>query len=72
VRNWLKESRDLHHFTQEHVAKKCDISRSFYTQIESGVKTPSVAVAKRIAQTLEVDWTLFFDSDSHLKRHCSA
>lgn len=41
--------------TQEDVATKCDISRSFYTHIENVIKTSSVEVAKKIASTLGLD-----------------
>lgn len=59
MRNWLKQLRLQRKLTQEEVAKLCDISRSFYTHIEKGNKTPSVEVAKKISRTLGFRWTLF-------------
>jgi putative transcriptional regulator len=67
LRDWLKNFRNDRKLTQEEVAKLSEISRSFYTHIEKGSKTPSVEVAKKIANTLDFEWTLFFDSGCSLK-----
>lgn len=47
--------------TQEQIAQRSNITRQYYSAIETGVRRPSVAVAKRIASALEVDWTIFFE-----------
>lgn len=67
LRIWLKHYRKNRKLTQEEVAKLSDISRSFYTHIENGTKTPSVDVAKKIAKTLDFDWTLFFSNQCSLE-----
>lgn len=72
MRAWLKEIRDSKGLTQEKVAKLSGISRSHYTHIEQGTKTPSVEVAKRIAKQLDFDWTFFFEDKSSLKEHKQA
>lgn len=69
MRNWLKEIRDSKGLTQEQVAILSDISRSHYTHIEKGTKTPSVEVAKRIAKALKFDWTIFFEDKCSLREH---
>lgn len=69
MRNWLKEIRDSKGLTQEQVAILSDISRSHYTHIEKGTKTPSVEVAKRIAKALKFDWTIFFEDKRSLREH---
>jgi putative transcriptional regulator len=69
LRTWLKQKRIGKKLTQAAVAKKSGISRSFYTHIENGTKTPSVLVAKKIAKTLDFDWTLFFENECSLKEH---
>lgn len=51
--------------TQSEVVIASELSRSMYTQIETGDRTPSVATAKRIAEVLEFDWILFFKDKSH-------
>ncbi|WP_074693960.1 helix-turn-helix domain-containing protein [Alicyclobacillus hesperidum] len=50
-----------HGLRQEEVAKKSIIKRPYYCQIEMGVRTPSIDVAKRIADQLQFDWTRFFE-----------
>lgn len=72
LRNWLKNKRTNRKLTQEEVAKLSDISRSFYTHIEAGTKTPSVEVAKKIAKTLGFEWTLFFETGCSLKEQNTA
>lgn len=57
----LIELRMKNSLTQKEVAIMCDISRSFYNQIENGSRKPSVVVAKKISQVLKFDWTLFFN-----------
>lgn len=61
MRKWLVEYRGQK--TQEDVANACGIHRGYYALIESGDRTPSVHVAKRIASYLGFDWTLFFEQD---------
>ncbi len=62
MRGWLKEIREKADLTQEELAKDIEISRPYYTEIEKGLKNPSVKVAKRIANKLEFDWTIFFEN----------
>jgi transcriptional regulator with XRE-family HTH domain len=69
--SWLKNKRINKGLTQNQVAEKCKISRSYYTHIENGTKTPTVTVAKQIGGTLNFNWTLFFKEESSLKEHLS-
>lgn len=62
MRVWLKDIRKVKGIKQEEVATSINISRSYYANIERGGKTPSVSVAKRIANYLKFDWTKFFKS----------
>ncbi|HSH25568.1 MAG TPA: helix-turn-helix transcriptional regulator [Massilibacterium sp.] len=62
MRTWLKELRLQQGFTQNEVAELSEIERAYYTMIEQGNRNPSVSVAKRIASTLDFDWTIFFDN----------
>ena len=57
----IRQDKD---FTQSQVAIKANISLSFYSQIENGVRKPSVDTAKRIASVLDFDWTKFFDEET--------
>ncbi|UOR10285.1 helix-turn-helix transcriptional regulator [Halobacillus amylolyticus] len=67
MRMWLKEVRLQKDLTQEQTAIKSNISRSYYTHIESGVKNPTVETAKDIAFALEFEWTNFFENQRSLK-----
>ncbi|EML9733608.1 TPA: helix-turn-helix transcriptional regulator [Bacillus cereus] len=67
MRDWLKEFRCVKGYTHEGIANKCNISRSYYTHIENGTKTPSVEIAKKIGGSLNFDWTIFFGNRCSLK-----
>lgn len=55
---WLIKYRgDL---TQQQVANKAGISRSYYAELESGNKNPGVQTAKKLS-VLRFDWTIFFN-----------
>lgn len=58
TRLWLIKYRGV--FTQQQVANKAGISRSYYAELESGNKNPSVKTAKRLGSVLNFDWTIFF------------
>ena len=62
-REWLINFRNKKGFTQEQVAFSSQIKRAYYTQIELGIRQPSVMVAKRIATTLDFPWTIFFENE---------
>lgn len=61
MREWLVKLRKNLNMTQDYVAKRCNISRVFYTLIETGSRRPSVEVAKQIATLLNFEWTKFFE-----------
>jgi len=63
MRIWLKVYREECNYTQEETAELSGISRSYYTHIEQGNKTPTVKVAKSIAQVLNFDWILLFEEN---------
>lgn len=48
--------------TQEEVATLIGVSKITYSSIESGVRNPSVDVAKRIGKALKFRWLMFFPS----------
>jgi putative transcriptional regulator len=60
--NILIQRRKLLGYSQQDVADKVGIDRSYYTKIENGL-TPSVKVAKAIGHHLGFDWTIFFEDD---------
>ncbi|PRS02335.1 transcriptional regulator [Bacillus atrophaeus] len=67
-RTWLLNIRTAANMTQEEVANVAEIKRPYYSQIESGVRRPSVQVAKKISEVLGFDWALFFESECSEKR----
>lgn len=60
----LKEARDNAKLSQAEVAKQCGISQPAYFDIEHGDRSPSLAVAKRLAKLFDVslDWLVGADS----------
>lgn len=61
VRQWLIELRSNTEKTQDFMADRVGISRQYYGMIESGVRKPSVELAKKIGKVLNFDWTIFFE-----------
>jgi putative transcriptional regulator len=64
----LKQIRKEKNYTQEEVGRRSSITRNYYTQIELGVRVPSVTVAKAIASVLEFDWRLFYEDDKQTEK----
>lgn len=58
---WLAEVRGKR--SQQSVADEIGMSQSGYASIETGARTPSVPMAKRIAAVLGFEWTRFFEDD---------
>ena len=46
MRDWLVDIRLKNKLTQEQVAERADIERSYYNMIERGKRRPSVEIAK--------------------------
>lgn len=61
MRDWLIKKRGSR--TQQVIADMCAISQNFYSMIESGERTPSVSVAKKIAKELGFNWTKFYEDE---------
>lgn len=56
---FLSKQRNALGMTQEEVSSLAKIDRSYYTKIENGA-VPSVKIAKRLADILQLDWTSFY------------
>lgn len=69
MRQWLKKLRISAGLSTYKVAKLAGISQSYYSSIETGVRgNPlNVDVAKKIAEALGFDWTMFYDEDIRAK-----
>lgn len=64
-RKWLKELREKRCFTQLQTANKSHITRSYYTMIEQGKRTPKPHIAMAIGNALGFEWTIFFENASN-------
>ncbi len=61
----LKITRKNKRLTQQQLAELVGVDRTLISKIESGVATPSVTTAKKIAAVLGFDWVRFFEDDSN-------
>lgn len=59
----LKAIRKNANYTQMELAAVCGCNRSTIGKIETGDLTPSVRLAKKIGNTLNFDWTLFYQEE---------
>lgn len=61
----LQRTREAYGFTQQQFADALCISRSHYSQIETGDKTPSFGLARRIKEMLDYPGDdLFYEKQS--------
>ena len=59
----LKSIRVAKKLTMKEVSKSVDITESYYSLIENKKRSPSVEVAKKIAEVLGFPWTRFYDEE---------
>lgn len=57
----LRHVRELRRLTQEELAIKCKLSAPYISDMERGVKKPSMKSLERIAKALSVDAAFFLD-----------
>lgn len=55
------EQRKKLGLSQEKIANKCGIKQGYYSRIERGIHNPSVKLAKKLANILQISWTEFFN-----------
>lgn len=60
----LKELRIAKGLTQEQLANECGVQRTTITMIELGENKPSVELAKKLGEILEVTWSDIFEDDN--------
>ena len=63
----LKEIRQTKRITLQRLADGAGLSKSFISQIESGVANPSIASLKKIADVLDTPLAALFDSSSDVE-----
>lgn len=59
----LKQKRKEKGITQAEMAVKVGMTRSAYTNIETGKRRPSVKLAKKIAAVIDIPWTVFYEEN---------
>lgn len=69
MRTWLKEARNQKGISQKQAAKIIGISQSYYAALETGVRGKNIpgSLAKKIAQTFNFDWRLFYEDGEQAK-----
>ena len=63
MRGWLKDMRKAKGMSMAVLARKIDISESYYCQIENGTRNTPVPTAKKIAAALGFDWQRFYEDE---------
>ena len=66
--NLTKEYRIKQRLTPKELAKLVGCSQVYIHKLESGERTPSVTVAKKIAKELGFDWVLFFEDEKENRK----
>lgn len=61
--NVVEKKRKELGLSQDEFAAQIGISRQYYSEIESGKRTPSVNLAKEIGSALKISWTIFFEDE---------
>lgn len=66
-REWLIDIRKKRKKSQLEVSEESEISRSFYANIELGVKDPSLKTQKKLSMVLRFNPRLFSDNLCYLE-----
>lgn len=64
----LKIEREKKLLTQQQLADLIGVDRTLISKIESGVSSPSVTTAKKIAAVLGFEWTAFYQDEDDLTK----
>ena len=67
VGNRIRELRKDIAISQEALANKADVDRTYMTDVENGRRNVSVEILERIINALEVSFTEFFNSKEFKK-----
>lgn len=71
MREYLLTLRKEKNLTQKELARKLDVSESYYNQIENGErqKNMDISLVNRLAVVLEVPITTIIEQESQLRRN---
>jgi len=56
----MKQAMLERKWSQNELAKRCGVERTTITKICTGVNQPSIKLARKIGEILEIEWSLFF------------
>lgn len=56
--------RKMQHLSQEELADRCNIHRTYIGSIERGEKSPTLNTVEKIANGLNVDISIIFDNET--------
>lgn len=59
----LKDARESKGMSQEDLAQACGVVRQTISNIEVGMNKPSVTLAKKIGEVLDVPWWDLYDAE---------
>ena len=65
--NELKNARNRAKLTQVQISEKLGCTPQYYNMIENGKKKPSVLLAQKIGELLNIKWTIFFNNELNQK-----
>jgi transcriptional regulator with XRE-family HTH domain len=60
----IKELRDLKGFSQEELAARADIDRTYVNSVENGKRNISIVNIEKIVKALKTDLAVFFDEQN--------
>ncbi len=63
-RNWLIEIRKAKGLGLTEMARKLEVTVTYYNYIEQGKRRPSPQLAQKISEILGLDWTMFYPKES--------
>lgn len=63
-REWLIIYREKKKLTQEQLAKICETTQMNISNLENGIRRPSVEIAKKIGKALDFEWTKFYEEEN--------
>lgn len=56
----MKQAMNEKQWSQSELARRCGVNRTTITKICTGVNMPSIKLARKIGEVLDIDWALFF------------
>lgn len=72
MRHALRNARLARHWTQQQLADTVGVARSYISLIEQGTYTPSLRLAKRFADALDISVDVLFFEDSNVRNSHAA